>query len=55
MSAKLATPSLLETKIFRNKGYDVIYIYIYMYYIYMCIYNTSPSKSYLLNQIKLVM
>ena len=53
MSAKLATPSLLETKIFRNKGYDVIYICII--YIYMCIYNTSPSKSYLLNQIKLVM
>ena len=53
MSAKLATPSLLETKIFRNKSYDVIYICII--YIYMCIYNTSPSKSYLLNQIKLVM
>ena len=24
MSAKLATPGLLEIKIFRNKGYDVI-------------------------------
>ena len=26
MSAKLVTPSLLKTKIFKNKGYDVIIV-----------------------------
>ena len=44
MPAKLATPGLLKTKIFKNKSYDVIIIDYE---------SKSESKSYHVNQIVL--